>query len=194
MKTLQVRNMPKSGQAGFTIIELIVVILLLGILTATALPRFLDVTDEAHAAVVDAVRGGLNTGTALFRAQFVAGGEDTTVVVPNFGTNYANSAGYPMGNDTTDSTIDSHAECLSIYQGLLQQGRPPAVVSTGTEPGAIVAANTQGAAAGAGDFLAHLTANNTCTYAYVGQYTATADGTIPTLVYSSSGSISTGSL
>ena len=58
----------KATQDGFTIIELIVVILLLGILTATALPRFLDVTDEAHDAVVDAVFGGLTTGVTLFRA------------------------------------------------------------------------------------------------------------------------------
>ncbi len=42
----------KANQDGFTIVELIVVILLLGILTATALPRFLDVTDEAHDAEV----------------------------------------------------------------------------------------------------------------------------------------------
>ena len=40
-------------QDGFTIIELVVVILLLGILAATALPRFMDVTDEAHDAVVE---------------------------------------------------------------------------------------------------------------------------------------------
>ena len=36
-----------SEQSGISIFDLIVVILLLGILTATALPRFLDVTDEA---------------------------------------------------------------------------------------------------------------------------------------------------
>ena len=57
-------------QKGFTIIELVVVILLLGILTATALPRFMDVTDEAHDAVVTGVLSGLQTSSGLFREKW----------------------------------------------------------------------------------------------------------------------------
>ena len=99
MKALNVRNMRNTRQSGFTIIELVVVILLLGILTATALPRFLDVTDEAHAAVVEALTGGLVTGGALFHAQWTAEGSQIGVAIAEFGSMEANSVGYPIGVD-----------------------------------------------------------------------------------------------
>src|SRR5690554_1957428 len=96
-------------QAGFTIIELVAVILLLGILTATALPRFMDVTDEAHEAVVDAVEGGFTTGLALFRAQWYAEGQPVTDMVSEFDmfasalTGAGKIKGYPIGyNPQTD--------------------------------------------------------------------------------------------
>ena len=42
--------------AGFSLIELVIVIVILGILAVTALPRFLDVTDGAKKASVEGVR------------------------------------------------------------------------------------------------------------------------------------------
>src|SRR5690606_29028261 len=64
----------KSKQQGFTIIELVVVILLLGILTATALPRLMDISDDAHEAVAKAVQGSLNAGLMLYKAEWIAEG------------------------------------------------------------------------------------------------------------------------
>ena len=55
-------------QTGFTIIELVVVIVLLGIMAATALPRFMDVTSEAHSAVVDGVKGGMQSFRCITRS------------------------------------------------------------------------------------------------------------------------------
>lgn len=109
-------------QDGFTIIELVVVILLLGILAATALPRFMDVTDEAHVAVQEGIVGGLNSGSALFRATWVATGQSTTSTVDDFGAGamYANTDGYPIGTATTMTA----ASCGQIYTGLLQSGHP----------------------------------------------------------------------
>ncbi|MFN0186170.1 MAG: type II secretion system protein [Aquabacterium sp.] len=47
----------RQHQAGFTMIELIVVIVILGILAATALPKFVDMRSEAQQAAVDGVAG-----------------------------------------------------------------------------------------------------------------------------------------
>jgi len=54
-----------KSQKGFTLIELVMVIVILGLLAATAIPKFVDVTDEARAAseraIVGAVRAGIGT-------------------------------------------------------------------------------------------------------------------------------------
>ena len=59
---------------GFSLIELVIVIVVLGILAVTALPRFLDVTEEAKNASVEGVSGGFATGVLLVRAQWEAKG------------------------------------------------------------------------------------------------------------------------
>ena len=58
-------SFPRSAQAGFTIIELIVVIVILGILAATALPKFVDLSGDARLAAAKGVSGAAGSAMSL---------------------------------------------------------------------------------------------------------------------------------
>lgn len=91
----------KIHQKGFTLIELVIVIAIIGVLSAIALPRFLDLSSKARAASVAAAKGSLNGISALSKAYYLTTNPAPATVtaegiVITYSTAFA--SGYPKSN------------------------------------------------------------------------------------------------
>ncbi|MCM2678586.1 type II secretion system protein [Echinimonas agarilytica] len=142
---MNILNDKSSKQSGFSLIELVIVVTILGLLAVTALPRFLDVTDEAQIANIEGMAGGFATGVSLVRAQWEAEGrpkvnsknsvvydgirlylteaQDSPIVSP----------GYPVGDAPSDSNSASMTseKCIKVWNGILQN--PATLTSDSSE-------------------------------------------------------------
>jgi MSHA pilin protein MshA len=65
---------------GFTLIELIIVIVIIGILAAIAVPKYVDMSTKAQVAVVNGLTGALRAAAAIAYADRVVSSSDTTVI------------------------------------------------------------------------------------------------------------------
>lgn len=147
MKVNTVKNNLLMGKAnvqqGFTLIELVIVVVILGFLAVTAIPKFIDLTDQAKQANIEGMAGGFATGVALTRAQWEAKGRPESNDINRIeyeGTNWVLTTpplnnttirpGYPTGTAVGNSTGQNmnNARCLELWNGIYQQ--PPNITSS----------------------------------------------------------------
>lgn len=111
----------KTKQTGFSLIELVIVIVILGLLAATAIPRFLNVTDDAEDVSVDGVAGGLSTAVSFVRSQWeVDGRQNSSVILDGTSVSLDPRFGYPTGTSVTSATAMTNVSCQQVFNTVLQ--------------------------------------------------------------------------
>lgn len=112
-------TLPLKVKAGFTLIEMVIVIVVVGILAAVAIPRFFDFTTDARAAACQGSLGGVRSAISNY---------------------YAYSATPSGGGTATFPTLVD----LNTPGTILEQAIPDNPYSTGTDKNAVIAGTTMG--------------------------------------------------
>ena len=140
-----------AKQQGFTLVELVVVLVVLGLLAAVAIPKYVSYTREARTAALNGLAGSIRSAVALTQGKYVS-----------------------TGNTASTSVTLADGTAVTVTSG--NNGGIPTVAALGIQ----AAVNQTGfnftPASGIWDFSSGAIANCFVTYAAAGTATVTSTG------------------
>jgi len=123
---------------GFTLIELVVVITILGILSAFAIPRFVALQAQARAASIESLQGALRSASALTHSMWMVSGSPASIAME--GTTITMTNGYPSYADIINTLVDSSGFTYTALTGTFTKvgAATPATCSVTYTPPAVL--------------------------------------------------------
>ena len=108
-----------KNQAGFTLIELIMVIVILGILAATAMPKFADLKGDARVSAIEGLKGSMDAALTIAHGTQLTKGLASNVDVNLAGVNVSMVNGYPdVGMSGIVAALDLSAKYAWFASGI----------------------------------------------------------------------------
>lgn len=124
--------MKKRNSKGFTLLELIIAIVILGILAVVAAPRFLNLQDDAYEAKMEAIADQFETAVRFTQSQWLVNGgtPEAQQNIDGYGGGEldVNEFGFPLGTDKGNrngvignpyNIGQGNAGCIAVWQALI---------------------------------------------------------------------------
>lgn len=113
---------------GFTLIELVIVVVILGVLAVTAFPRFMNMTETAENSVVEGTAGAFKEATRIVALRWQADGRPTTAIDIDGDGNLdvCVEDDVPVPKDPSDCTAGvTDAGCKILFDNLMDRSDVP---------------------------------------------------------------------